>query len=185
MPERLSTPRIPPLGEGERTEEQQAAIDWLVVGPTVNIYATMARHPDLALAQVALGRQLRGGALPVRDREILILRTGWSCTCEYEFAQHRRVALAAGMSLDDVRRIQAGPDAEGWDPVGALLCRAADELHRDQIISNPTWEGLAATYDERQLLEVPTLVGYYHLVCFFLNTTGVPLEEGAAGFLTD
>lgn len=185
MPERLSAPRIPPLPEGERTEQQREVIDWLVVGPTVNIYTTLARHPDLARAQISLGRQLRSGELPVRDREILILRTGWNCTCEYEFAQHRRFALQAGMTLDEIRRIQDGPDADGWDPLGALLCRAADELHHGQMVSDATWANLEAHYDEKQLVELPTLVGYYHLVCISLNTFGVPLEDGAAGFVTD
>ena len=57
----MSEPRIPPLPEGERTARQQAVIDDLVSGPTINIYTTLARHPDAAAAMVNLGRTLRGG----------------------------------------------------------------------------------------------------------------------------
>ena len=60
--------------------------------------------------------------------------------------------------------------------------RAADELHSDARISDGTWSKLAERYDEKQLIEVPMLVGHYHMVAFTLNTLGVPLEDGLAGF---
>jgi 4-carboxymuconolactone decarboxylase len=171
--------RVAPLPEGERTPRQQEVIDDLVVGPTVNIYTTVARHPDAAAAMVNLGRTLRAGRLSNRHREILILRTGWNCDSAYERAQHRRVALSIGMTEDDLERLRIGPDAEGLDPFEAVLCRAADEIHRDHAISDATWASLADSYDTEQLIEVPMLVGYYHLVSFVLNSLGVPLESGA------
>ncbi len=180
-----AAPRIEPLPEGERTARQQEVIEDLVVGPTVNIYTTLARHPDAAAAMVNLGRTLRSGRLPARHREVLILRTGWNCGSAYEFAQHRRAALAIGMTLDDLRRIQRGPLAEGWDPFEALLCQAADELHEHNGLFDATWDGLAARYDEQELIEAVMVVGYYHLVSFALNAFGVPIETGAESFLDE
>jgi hypothetical protein len=37
-------------------------------------------------------------------------------------------------------------------------------------------------YDDKQLIEVPMVVGHYHLVGFTLNSLGVQLEPGLAGF---
>jgi alkylhydroperoxidase family enzyme len=178
-------PRIPPLPEGERTARQQEVIDDLVQGPTVNVYTTLARDPEAAAALVNFGRTLRAGALSPRHREILILRTGWNCNSAYEFGQHRIVALSVGMTLDEIRRIQAGPDAPGWDPFEALLLRAADELHHDNAITDATWAGLTEGYNEQQLMEAVLFVGYYHLISFALNAFGVPLEPGTEAFLTD
>jgi alkylhydroperoxidase family enzyme len=174
--------RIPVLPEAERSARQQEVVDDLVVGPTVNIYATVVRHPELAAAMVNLGRTLRAGGLPGRDREILILRSGWNCGSAYELAQHYRVATEIGMSDEDMERIRLGPDAAGWDPFEAALCRAADELHSEHTITDPTWAALAARYDEHQLIETTMLVGYYHLVSFLLNALGVPLEPAAKPF---
>jgi alkylhydroperoxidase family enzyme len=174
--------RIPPLPEGERSARQQQVIDDLVVGPTVNIYTTVARHPELAAAMVNLGRTLRAGVIPARDREILILRTGCNCGSAYELAQHFRVASEIGMTSEDMTRIRLGPGAAGWDPFEALLCQSADELHSEHTISDQTWAGLAARYDEQQLIHTTMLVGYYHLVSFLLNSLGVPLEEAARPF---
>jgi hypothetical protein len=79
-------------------------------------------------------------------------------------------------------RIRLGPEADGWDPFEAMLCRAADELHAEHTVSDDTWRALAARYDEQQLIQATALVGYYHLVSFVLNTLGVPLEQGARPF---
>jgi alkylhydroperoxidase family enzyme len=171
--------RLTPLPSEGRTRRQQEVIDDLVVGPTVNIYTTLARHPEVAAAMVNLGRTLRSGCLSDRHREILILRTGWNCDCAYELAQHRRIALGIGFTPQDLSRIRRGPDAAGWEPFEMRLCHAADELHRDHTIRDATWASLAERYDEQQVIEAVMLVGYYHQVSFVLNALGVPLETGA------
>ncbi len=176
----MPTPRIAPLPPGERSEYQEQLLAALA-GPPLNIFATLVRHPGLFARWSAFGGKLLAGKLPARDRELLILRTGWNCRSEYEWAQHARIGREAGLTDDELRRITEGPDA-GWSEHDALLLRAADELHRDQRISEETWAALAARYDERQLIEVPMVVGQYHLVSFTLNSLGVPLEEGATGF---
>lgn len=176
--------RIPPLPPGERSPRQQEVVDDLVVGPTVNIYETIVRHPEAAEAMVHLGRSLRSGGLSERHREILILRTGCNCGSAYELAQHYRVGLAVGMSEEDMGRILSGPDATGWDPFEAALCRAADELHAEHVISDATWAALSQRYAEPELIVATMLVGYYHLVSFVLNSLGVPLEPGAKPFPT-
>ena len=38
-----------------------------------------------------------------------------------------------------------------------------------------------ARYDERQVMEVPMLVGQYHMVAFALNSLGVQREPGVPG----
>ena len=40
---------------------------------------------------------------------------------------------------------------------------------------------LADNYDEKQLIEVPMLVGHYHMVAFALNSLGVEREPGVPG----
>lgn len=183
-PDAVRPTRIEVLEESQRTSRQQEIVDDLVVGPTSNIYTTLVRHPDAAAAMVNLGRTLRAGVIPDRDREILILRTGCNCGSAYELAQHLRIGRAAGLSDDDVARIRLGPAAEGWDPFEADLCRACDELHVDHTISDRTWVALAGRYDEKQMIQAAMIVGYYHLVSFVLNSLGVPIEDGTERFPT-
>lgn len=151
-------------------------------GPTVNIFATLARHPGLFRKWLPFGGKLLAGKLPARERELLILRTGWRCRAEYEWAQHVPIARRAGLTDEEIERVKAGPDAPGWDRFDAVLLRAADELKDDSCITDATWSALAERYDERELIEVPMVVGHYLLVSGVLNSLGVPLESGVVGF---
>ncbi len=174
--------RLRPISEEELSSEEQTALDDLAEEPTANIYRTVVRNPEAAEAMVNLGRALRAGDLPTRHREILILRTGCNCQSAYELAQHYQLAVHIGMTDADMERIRAGPDAPGWDPFEAVLCRAADELHATNTVTDETWNALAARYDDRQLIHTTMLVGYYHLVSFVLNALGVPLDREATPF---
>jgi hypothetical protein len=44
------------------------------------------------------------------------------------------------------------------------ILRAVDELHGDAMISDATWQTLAKQLDERQLIELPIIVGQYQTV---------------------
>ena len=41
---------------------------------------------------------------------------------------------------------------------------------------------LAAHWPPDQLVELVLTIGYYHMAAFFLNATGVALEDGAGRF---
>lgn len=180
---RPSSPRIPPLPVEEMDDFQTELMGQVGLGgPTVNIFATFVRHPGLFARWLPFGGKLLAGKLPARDRELLILRTGWLCGSEYEWAQHVVVGRASGVTDEEIDRVTAGPDADGWDPFDAALLRAADELHGDSCLTDATWAALAERYDDKQMVEVPVVVGHYHLVSFLLNSLGVPLEDGVDGF---
>jgi 4-carboxymuconolactone decarboxylase len=183
--DRPTEPRISPLPAGERSAEQEELLAGVGApgGGELNIFATLVRHPRLARRWMAFGGTLlRRSELSDRQRELLILRTGHRCRSPYEWAQHVRIALDAGISEEEIDRVVAGPSAPGWAPLEAALLRAADELHDDACISDGTWRELAASLDERQLIEVPMVVGQYHLVAFTLNSLGVQVEaEGEEG----
>ena len=177
----MSEPRIPPLSPEEFPESVTGTLEALQSpdGQVLNIFATFARHPRLFKRWLPLGGQLlQGSELPARDREILILRCGWNCRSDYEWGQHARIGATAGLSEEEIARIAHGPDAAGWDPFEVTMLRAADELHAQSRISDETWAELQSRYDEHQMIEVPMLVGHYHLVAYTLNSLGVQREPG-------
>jgi alkylhydroperoxidase family enzyme len=184
MSERPGAPRIAPLAP----EDQDGQARELLAGagapgtPASNIFTTLVRHPGLFRKWLPFGGKLLAGKLAARERELLILRTGWRCRSEYEWGQHVLIGRKAGLSDEEIRRIKDGPDAPGWDRFDAALLRAADELHDDACITDTTWAVLAGRYDQRRLVELPMLVGHYHLVAFTLNSLGVQRESGVPGF---
>jgi 4-carboxymuconolactone decarboxylase len=177
----MSEPRIPPLSPEEWPDSVTGTLEALQTpdGQALNIFATFARHPALFKRWLPFGGQLlQGSELPARDREMLILRSGWNCASDYEWGQHARIAATAGLSEEEIARVAHGPDAPGWDRFDATLLRAADELHAQSRISDETWAELQSRYDEHQMIEVPMLVGHYHLVAYTLNSLGVQREPG-------
>ena len=186
MAERRRPLRIPPVPPAERTGQIRELLDQALVGtgPDANIFATLVRAPGLYRRWLPFGGKLLAGKLPARDRELLILRTGWNCGAEYEWAQHARIALSCGLTTEEIERVTFDQADDGWAPFDATLLRAADELHATSTISDPTWSELAERYDIQQLIELPMLVGHYHLVAMALNTFGVELDDGLEGFPT-
>ena len=177
-----TSPRIPPLAPEDQDDQARELLSQVggEARGTMNIFTTLVRHPGLFRRWMPFGGKLLAGKLPARDRELLILRTGWNCDAPYEWAQHVRIARRAGVTDEEIERVKADPDAPGWDPFDATLLRAADELHHDATLSDATWAALAGRYDEHQMIELPMLVGHYHLVAFTLNALGVQVEDDVA-----
>ena len=180
---RLGSPRVAPLDEKDWSDEARAELGRMAEGGRVfNIFKTLARYPKLLKRWLPFANHiLFKSSLSPREREILILRIGWLCQAEYEFGQHVVIGRRAGLSDADIQRIVDGPDAAGWDPFEAALVRAADELHRDAIISDATWKALSARYGTEQLMDAVFTVGQYNLVSMALNTLGVQLDAGLEG----
>lgn len=183
---RLKRPRIEPVDLDRLDETQAEALapftnpDNLVGGGKVlNIFRTLVHAPKALRAFLGWGDYIlsRRNALPAREREMVILRTGWNCGSGYEFAQHRRIGKLCGLSDEDIVRIKTGPDAEGWSPLEAAMLRAADELHADQFVSQASWDALADLGDKGRMDLVFT-VGQYTQVSMMLNSFGIQLEDG-------
>lgn len=177
---RLTTPRITPLPRSQWSTETQEMLSRLERdGEVFNIFATLARHPDLLRRWLVFGNHVLGkSTLPARERELAILRMGWMCRAEYEWGHHVEIGKQAGLSEDEIKRVREGPDAPGWDAFESSLLRAVDELHADSFISNGTWKALSERYNSQQLLDLIFTAGQYKLVSMALNSLGVQLEDG-------
>lgn len=181
----LKTPRIPPLEHEEWGEAERALLQPIEEerGTVPNIYRTMARHPAMFTPRLSFGRYVqRGSTLPPRDREILINRIAWLTNAEYEWSAHTRIGRDNGLTDGEIQGIAEGPTAAVWQGFDAALLRAVDELYVDAFVSDATWDFLAQRYSTHQMMDLVMTVGGYHMLAMALNSFGVQLEEGAAGF---
>jgi 4-carboxymuconolactone decarboxylase len=150
--------------------------------PQLNIFLTLAKHRPLYDRFSRLGGfLLYRGLLPARPREIVILRTGWRSGSVYEFGQHTRFGQEAGLTLEEIRRL-ATQGTDGWSEEDRTLVLFADELCGTNTVTDETWAALAARWSEEELLELVVVAGFYRLVSGFLNSVGVQLEPGTAGW---
>jgi alkylhydroperoxidase family enzyme len=155
--------------------------------PPILLFRTFVRNLPMTTAMgtwggYELSKQL---SLSMRDREIIIDRTCALCGCEYEWGVH--IAFFAGrvgLSDDQVSSLTHGDPSDGcWpDQRDRLLIEAADALHHGAHIDDVLWERLTLTFDDRQILDLLMLCGWYHAISFAANGTRLEPETGAPRF---
>ena len=176
----MDTPRIPPVDDPD--PEQAELLGKTLMGPDgrpLNIFATLAHHPRLLKRVNALGGLFMAhGSHGARDREIMILRTGFRVGSEYEWAQHVVIGRKAGLSDDEIERVRH-PERDGqWSDADRQLLLVADELCEEDDLSDDNWRALDCRFDTAQILELIMMVGFYRMLGSYLRSVRVSVERG-------
>ena len=182
---RPDSARIAPVTDP--TPEVQELLDGSGVrGPgqaPLNIFGTLANNPRVFRRFNQLGGTLLfRSSVPDREREIVILRVGWNARAVYEFGQHTVIGRRAGITDEEIRALADDSVPSGWSDDDLALIALADDLARDDCVSDKTWAALTARWDEGQMVELLVLAGFYRLVSGFLNSAGVVLDPGIPGW---
>jgi alkylhydroperoxidase family enzyme len=181
--------RITPVDESELTDEARqlavrirAAFGIPENGAMPISTRAMLVHPELFQAQMTMGIALAGGSIPARERELAILRNAWICGAPYEWGEHVKIAKErCGITSEEIERCTQGAKAEGWSEHEHAILKGVEELHADHALSEATWNALARTWNQKQLLEFPVLVGAYILTALQQNTIRMPLDPDNPG----
>lgn len=180
MSSATTRPRIAPVTEPD--EEQAALLGKTLLTPDgrpLNLFATLAHNPMLLKRFNALGGFfLRHGYLPPRERELVILRVAARTGSSYEHAQHVVLGRDAGLSDEEIDRAAQPPEA--WEGDDRTLLRFTDEMLASDGAEVTTWDALRERFDDRQMLELSLLVGFYRMLAGFLVVVGVEVEGGDA-----
>lgn len=176
-------PRLAPLAYEDADDEARALWDAARAtgdsGAAHQQFLTMLHHPALFRVSSPYTRYLKESTvLPLRDREIAILRTGWHCGSDTQWHHHTEIGRECGLTQEEIDRIPDGPDAEGWDARDAALLRACDELQGACRLSDKTWDALSTVYDKRQLIELLLLCGNYRTLAYLQGTLGIKPFDG-------
>lgn len=177
-------PRIAPLAREAWTPQIKGLLDPNDTGRRIaNVYGTYVQNLSMDLLRRRVSEHIRD-ATTLTDwyREVLLIRIGVLCRSEYEWAAHSRVGRNVGMRDADIDRIVAGPDHPNDDPLEQALMRATDEIYRDDIVADETWQALAARLDTDQLLDALIAIGGYRMFSMAINTFGVQLDPNPARF---
>src|SRR5580704_565401 len=170
-------PRVAPVPENQRTDEQRSIAAKLGSSGLPNAVATYLNHPALADHVLPYEHYASShSTLSPRHRALIGLRTAWLTRSNYLWAHRAAESRRAGFTNQELRRVAQGPDAMGWDAFEALVLRAADELHVDSFVSDATWNALRARYDTNQLVDLVDGVGVFTMHAGAINSLGVEIE---------
>lgn len=147
-------------------------------GRYYNVLGTLARNWEASQKLLNWAGYLYSDetTIPHRVRELVVLRTAWLCSCEYEWGQHVIFARSAGLTDEEIERVQRGPKAPGWSDFDAAVLSAADELHQNARIGDLTWSKLCAILDEKQMIDLVLAAGHYTLMSMAMSSFGTPLD---------
>ena len=182
-------PRIAPLGPNELGDDAINTIAAVMQAQSLpkrtdvpEFIATMIRHRELFQRQADLSAKLFAGALPFRLTELVLLRTAWLSKGAFVWGHHSQVAKKnCGFTSEDIERITVGSAAPGWDELDRAVLAAVEELDRASDICDETWTMLARHLDDKQLIELPILVGQMKGVIYTQNALRVRLMPGSLG----
>jgi 4-carboxymuconolactone decarboxylase len=121
---------------------------------------------------------LQRGELPVRLRELAILRLAHARRSAFFWGEHVRVATAGGLSEDDVAALARGNTE--FDGVDRLVLEATDEMLADGRAHAATWERLVDALGTHQAMELIFVVGTYAMLAMACDTWELVPPEGSA-----
>lgn len=184
-----SRERLSFLGEDQLDDRHREAMEQLrlLYGypegmPFAPFFANLAHSPEFFAGYMALGvTASTRSALPARVRELAILRTSWLCGAPYAWGEHVHATRGVLFRAEEIERIVEGSGAQGWENPDRAVLRAAEDLHGDAMISDATWEALVPHLDERQLLELPIVIGHYVMTAYVQNSLRTRLTEHGQG----
>ncbi|MEZ5743947.1 MAG: carboxymuconolactone decarboxylase family protein [Sphingomonadaceae bacterium] len=179
-------PRYAPLTPEETSDEARQMIADIKKAfgipennPIPEVSLITLRHPGMFRGQMALGIELAGhGTIPGRERELAVLRVAILCGAPFEWAEHVDIGRKFGLTDEDIDRVLAGSSAQGWSEHEGAVVRAVEELIADKCLSDATWNILAKTWNEQQLIEMPMLVGSYMMTALQQNTLRIRPKGG-------
>ena len=154
-------------------------------GAPLNVHKLLANQPGLLRAWWAFRNYVvSGGALGLRNAEIVILRTAVHVGAAYEWHSHVVRARAAGLSMHEIDRVRQGAKA-GWDDADALLIRCVDELVESCQLGQASLDEFANAFGRTAALDLIAIHSSYLMLGMVLNTWPVELDEDIASQLAE
>ncbi|WP_232496072.1 carboxymuconolactone decarboxylase family protein [Novosphingobium kaempferiae] len=146
--------------------------------PFPDVSLITLRHPGMFKGQMVLGIELAKGVIPARDRELAVLRLAWLARAPFEWSEHVDIGKAFGLTVEEIDRVTEGSSAPGWTAHESAILRGVEELLSDHCMSDATWDTLAQSWDEKQMLEYPMLVGSYLMTALQQNSLKIQPKGG-------
>jgi len=143
----------------------------------LNIYRMLAHATTVAPGFLMMGRGLlRESELDPQLRELVILRVGILSGAGYEVHQHKRVAASVGVSEAKIVALEEGATAPAFNELEKLVLAFTDEVVRNVKASDALFEDVLNRLNHRQMAELVLTIGFYMMVCRFLENFEVDIE---------
>nr|WP_090344115.1 carboxymuconolactone decarboxylase family protein [Mycolicibacterium malmesburyense]CRL75373.1 carboxymuconolactone decarboxylase family protein [Mycolicibacterium malmesburyense] len=191
----MGHPLLMPLTADEWGDDEYAAVGALMGIPgedvpragsgeprdplNFDIIGVLARHPKMAQKFLTYNAfLLQRGELPLRLRELAVLRLAHARGSSFFWGEHVKVAKAGGLTDDDIARITRG-NAE-FDGSDRLVLETTDELLANGRATPAAWRRLVDELGTHQAMELIFVVGTYGMLAMACDTWQLTPPPGSA-----
>lgn len=175
----MTTSPCPPIDDADWPE----AIAGMKSGfaGALNVYRTMAHHPELLKAWAPLRQHVvKDSALGAERSEVVILRAAHRMGSPYEWSHHVSRARALGMSDARIAAIRGMPEGED-----GLIVRAVDALFDQRRLSAGLEAELAGAIGRKAVFDLIATVGFYSVLGYILMTYETPIDAPVAAEMAE
>jgi alkylhydroperoxidase family enzyme len=147
-------------------------------GKVLNLFKIMSHSPEVGYQFLRLGNSiLLKGVLPKKLRELAILRVGNLNSADYEWTQHVSIALRVGVRQSQIDALPYWRNSPEFDEQEKAVLNYTDEVTLRIRAQDDTFAALRSFFNEEEVVELTTVIGYYGMVCRILESLQVELEK--------
>lgn len=175
---RASSERLPLLPEDLLDADQRRVAEALKNGPrkgVVGPFIPLLYAPNISERIEPLGSELRFfGTIDRRVHELIVCLVAAKTNNQFEWAVHVPVALSLGVTEGQIDALRRGQIPEDLTNEEASAFDFASSLMERNEVSDHVFEVAATHFGQPGVIELTAIVGYFVMVCWFLNVAGTP-----------
>ncbi len=148
----------------------------------LNVYRTLANAEMVFTGWMLAGQTLLvSPVLPLRLRELVVLRTAYLMDCPYELGQHRDIARTAGVGSDEINVILSESDwrTDYFNATELAVLELTTELLTTRGVSDAVFDHVRREIGSEATVEVLMFINRYSGLALMLNALDVDLDESA------
>lgn len=168
-----TAPRLSRRSRSEVPESTAAIYDRYTRtrGNVPNMFRTVAHRPEIFETMIAhFEAILNTGTLPLKLKELVIVRTSQLNACEYCLASHSQIARRLGWSAEQISDLANYEESDDFDPAEKAALRLAERMTLDSTsITDSEFARLRNYYDEGEVVELMAAIGLFNYFNRFNN----------------
>ncbi len=177
-------PKISRLSRTEVTPETGEIYDRYMRqrGNVPNMFRTVAHRPEIFQTMIAhFEAVLNTGTLPLRLKELVIVRTSQLNNCEYCLASHSRISKKLGWSEEQLTHLDQYAKRDDFTAAEKVALRLAEQMTRnEQPITGEEWSEIREHYSEGEVVELMAAIGLFNYFNRFNNLLAMEATAPAA-----
>ena len=167
------TPKISRLDRNQVTAETGEIYDRYMQqrGNVPNMFRTVAHRPEILQTMIAhFEAILHTGTLPLKLKELAIVRTSQLNRCDYCLASHSRICKKLGWNDDQLIHLADYADRHRFHPPGKMALQLAEWMTRNEgPLTEEQWEQVRDVFSEGEVVELMAAIGLFNYFNRFNN----------------